>query len=149
LVYRVVTSLGIGVVWHLGISPDHPQVEPIFTWVGPLVMLFASLVPNSTGKILIAGLVSASMVPVGMLVWRRAGVGHLGAASDALLMHYPDFMLVGIAVVIGRVVTGLGQQVAKARELGATSWASCSAKEAWARSTAPPIACWRAPPPSS
>jgi serine/threonine-protein kinase len=118
LVYLVVTSLGIGMIWHLGVSLDHPQVEPMFTWVGPLVMLFAALVPNSTGKTLVAGLVSASMVPIGMLIWRRAGVGQMGAASDALLMHYPDFMLVGIGVVIGRVVTGLGQQVAKARELG-------------------------------
>ena len=33
-------------------------------------------------------------------------------------MHYPDYLLVGVAVVIAHVVTGLGQQVAKAREMG-------------------------------
>jgi serine/threonine-protein kinase len=33
-------------------------------------------------------------------------------------MHYPDYLLVGVAVVISHVVTSLGQQVAKARELG-------------------------------
>jgi serine/threonine-protein kinase len=33
-------------------------------------------------------------------------------------MHYPDYLLLGVAVVISHVVTGLGQQVAKAREMG-------------------------------
>ena len=33
-------------------------------------------------------------------------------------MHYPDYLLVGVAVVISHVVTRLGQQVAKAREMG-------------------------------
>ena len=33
-------------------------------------------------------------------------------------MHYQDYMLVGVAVVISRVVTALGQEVAKAREMG-------------------------------
>jgi serine/threonine-protein kinase len=33
-------------------------------------------------------------------------------------MHYPDYLLVGVAVVISHVVTSLGQQVAKAREMG-------------------------------
>ena len=33
-------------------------------------------------------------------------------------MHYPDYLLVGVAVVISHVVTSLGQQVARAREMG-------------------------------
>src|SRR4029078_13630977 len=33
-------------------------------------------------------------------------------------MHYPDYILVGVAVLISKVVTRLGQQVSKARELG-------------------------------
>jgi serine/threonine-protein kinase len=33
-------------------------------------------------------------------------------------MHYPDFLLVPVAVVISRVVTGLGQEVVRAREMG-------------------------------
>jgi serine/threonine-protein kinase len=33
-------------------------------------------------------------------------------------MHYPDYLLVGVAVVISHVVTTLGRQVAKAREMG-------------------------------
>jgi serine/threonine-protein kinase len=33
-------------------------------------------------------------------------------------MHYPDYLLVGVAVVIAQVVTKLGQQVTRAREMG-------------------------------
>jgi serine/threonine-protein kinase len=33
-------------------------------------------------------------------------------------MHYPDYIVAGVAVAVSHVVTRLGQQVAKARELG-------------------------------
>jgi serine/threonine-protein kinase len=33
-------------------------------------------------------------------------------------MHYPNFLMLGMAVVISRVVTGLGQQVSREREMG-------------------------------
>jgi serine/threonine-protein kinase len=33
-------------------------------------------------------------------------------------MHYPDFLLIGVAVVISHAMTKLGQQVTKAREMG-------------------------------
>ena len=33
-------------------------------------------------------------------------------------MHYPDYLMVGVAVVVSPVVRRLGQQVAKAREMG-------------------------------
>ena len=33
-------------------------------------------------------------------------------------MHYPDYILVGVAVLISHVITSLGQQVTKAREMG-------------------------------
>jgi serine/threonine-protein kinase len=53
------------------------------------------------------------------MLWARAqGYWDFGPASNALLMHYPDYLLVGVAVVISHVVTTLGRQVAKAREMG-------------------------------
>jgi serine/threonine-protein kinase len=58
------------------------------------------------------------MNPVGMLIARARGVWDFGSAGNAFLMHYPDYVLVGIAVVISHVVTRLGQQVARAREMG-------------------------------
>jgi serine/threonine-protein kinase len=58
------------------------------------------------------------MNPVGMLWARAQGLWDFGPASNALLMHYPDYLLVGVAVVISHVVTTLGRQVTKAREMG-------------------------------
>jgi serine/threonine protein kinase len=58
------------------------------------------------------------MSPISMLIARARGIWDFGSPIDALLMHYPDYMLVGVAVVISKVVTKLGQQVTKAREMG-------------------------------
>jgi len=55
---------------------------------------------------------------VGMLWARAQGYWDFGPSSNALLMHYPDYLLVGVAVVISRVVMRLGQKVTKAREMG-------------------------------
>ena len=58
------------------------------------------------------------MNPLAMLVARARGSWHFDSAADAVLMHYPDYLLAGVAVVISHVVMSLGQQVAKAREMG-------------------------------
>ena len=49
---------------------------------------------------------------------KARGTWDFGPASRVLLMHYPDYILVGAAVVITHVMTKLGQQVTRARELG-------------------------------
>jgi serine/threonine-protein kinase len=67
---------------------------------------------------LLAGVMAASMNPLGMIVAQANGVFHFGPLYNALLMHYPDYLLAGVAVVISGVVTRLGKQVAKERELG-------------------------------
>jgi len=53
-----------------------------------------------------------------MLVARARGTWNFGPAINVVVMHYPDFLLVGVAVVIARVVTKLGPQVGKEREMG-------------------------------
>jgi serine/threonine-protein kinase len=58
------------------------------------------------------------MNPLGMLLAKASGHWDYGSTGNILLMHYPDYLLVGVAVVISAVVTRLGQQVTKARELG-------------------------------
>ena len=118
LVYLVVTSFEIGMIWHWGVIPTGMRIDPEFTWIGPLVLMFAAIVPNAPWKTLIAGLVAASMNPVGMLIARERGLWDFGGTENVLLMHYPDYILVGVSVVISRVVTRLGHHVTKARELG-------------------------------
>jgi len=118
LVYMITTAFAIALVFHLGGVSSSSMVLPEISWVGAVVLMFAAIVPTTPGKMLIAGLVAASMNPIAMLISKAQGTWDFGPSSRVLLMHYPDFILVGAAVVISSVVTKLGQQVTKAREMG-------------------------------
>jgi serine/threonine-protein kinase len=118
--YMLLTSLEIGLIahWYPSQSDVPTQIVPTISWVGVTILMFAAVVPTSTRKTLFAGLAAASMLPVGMMVAKYRGVWDFGSNLNILLMHNPDYLLVGVAVVISRVVTRLGQQVSKAREMG-------------------------------
>jgi serine/threonine protein kinase len=118
LLYMIYTAAALGVMMHWGPVTDEPvQIFPMISWVGAVILMFAAIVPNSPRKTLIASLVAVSMNPLGMLVAQARGV-NVGPVSNMLLMHYPDYLLAGVAVVISTVVTKLGQKVTKAREMG-------------------------------
>jgi eukaryotic-like serine/threonine-protein kinase len=116
--YMIFTAMALGLVWHWGPVPKDWSMQPMISWIGVALLMFAAIVPNSPKKIFVAGIISVAMNPLAMLL---AGPGRgleLGSKWNVLLMHYPDFLLVGVAVVIAHVVTNLGQQVSKAREMG-------------------------------
>ncbi len=117
LAYMVFTGCALGLTFHWNPMPVGRSIAPEISWIGAVVLMFAAIVPSTPGKTLAAGLVAVSMNPVAMLIARAKGTWNIDP-SDALLMHYPDYLLVGVAVVISHVVTSLGQQVAKAREMG-------------------------------
>jgi len=116
--YLVFTAFALAVLFHLGGVPVSGTGLPEISWVGAVILMFAAIVPTRPRKLLIAGLVAASMSPLAMVVSRAHGVWSFGSPSRALLMHYPDYILVGAAVVIASVVNKLGQQVTRAREMG-------------------------------
>jgi serine/threonine-protein kinase len=58
------------------------------------------------------------MDPLGMVMAQAAGIYRFGPLGNALLMHVPNYLLLGVALVISHVVSRLGQQVARERELG-------------------------------
>jgi len=116
--YMIFTAFALAVMFHLGGIPTSGMVFPEISWVGAVILIFAAIVPSTPGKMLAAGLIAASMNPILMLVARARGVWDFGPWHRVLLMHYPDFILVGAAVAISHVVTKLGQQVTKAREMG-------------------------------
>src|SRR5215203_3435205 len=118
LVYMVFTALALGLTFHSGPILPTLSVSPEISWIGAVILMFSAIVPSTRTKTLLAGLFAASMNPVGMLWAHAQGYWDFGPASNALLMHYPDYLLVGVAVVISHVVTTLGRQVAKAREMG-------------------------------
>ena len=118
LVYMVVTAVDLGFIFHWEPMPVNQSITPQISWIGAVVLMFAAIVPSTPPKTAIAGLIAVSMNPLAMLIARAQGTWNFNPATDVLLMHYPDYLLVGVAVVISHVVTSLGQQVAKAREMG-------------------------------
>jgi eukaryotic-like serine/threonine-protein kinase len=118
LVYMVLNCLALGLLRYWDPVPQVRHVFPMITWIGAVLLMAAAILPNTPGKTLVASLIAACMNPLGLLVANARGIWEVGPASSAMVMHYPDFLLVGVAVVISHVVTKLGQQVTKAREMG-------------------------------
>ncbi|HEY8164409.1 MAG TPA: serine/threonine-protein kinase [Gemmatimonadaceae bacterium] len=118
--YMVVTATAIGLITHWYIDPNiaPPPIVPTISWVGVVILMFAAVIPINARKTIIAGIIAASMNPIGMLIARERGVWHFSSWVDVLVMHWPDYALIGVAVVIARVVTRLGKEVSKAREMG-------------------------------
>jgi serine/threonine-protein kinase len=118
LAYMVFTAFALGLTFHWAPMRVSQSISPEISWIGAVVLMFAAIVPSTPAKTLLAGLVAVSMNPIAMWAARARGIWNFESPTDALLMHYPDYLLLGVAVVISHVVTGLGQQVAKAREMG-------------------------------
>ena len=117
--FMVAMAFALGVMMHWAAAFGEPQTPvPMISWIGPVILLSAAIVPAPPWKMLLAGFLAASMDPLGMMIARAAGWYDLGPLSNALIMHFPNYLLLGAAVVISHVVTRLGQQVARERELG-------------------------------
>lgn len=117
-VYMVLTALALGLVIHWFPVPKGWPPTPMISWIGAVVLMFAAIVPNSPNKTLVAGLIAVSMNPFAMMIAKARGTWDFGSWTNAFLMHYPDYLLVGVAVVISGVVMRLGQKVTQAREMG-------------------------------
>ncbi|MEP6730979.1 MAG: serine/threonine-protein kinase [bacterium] len=118
LVYTVLMALSIGLTFHWNGAPmDYPLSTEI-SWIGVLILIVAAILPSSPRKMLITGVLAVLMNPLAMVIARERGVWEFGSTWKAVLMHYPDFLLVGVAVIVSQVVTQLGRQVSKAREMG-------------------------------
>ena len=117
LVYMVLTGVALGLFSHWT-AVGSSNVAPAISWIGAVVLMFAAIIPSTPVKTLVAGVVAVSMNPLGMLLARERGVWDFHPTSAVFAMHYPDYLLVGVAVVISHVLTKLGRQVAKAREMG-------------------------------
>jgi hypothetical protein len=118
LVYLVVTAATIGILMHWGDAREHIDVTPTISWIGPVILMGAALVPTQPWKLLAAGFLAASMDPIGMVIGKASGLIDYGPLSNTLVMHYPNYLMLGVAVVISHVMTRLGQQVSKEREMG-------------------------------
>ena len=117
--FMVAMTFAMGVLIHWARPWFVPTgLEPMITWAGPIILITAAIVPVGPRKMLLAGAVAASMDTLGMVIARAAGSYEFDSLSSAVLMHYPNFLMLGAAVVISHVVTRLGQQVTREREMG-------------------------------
>jgi serine/threonine-protein kinase len=116
--YLIVTAFAMGQLFHGRAFASHASVAPTISWIGVMVLMFAAIVPSTPRKTGLAGLLAVTMNPVGMFIARARGNWDFGPWFNAFLMHLPDYLLLGIAIVVSHVVTRLGQQVARAREMG-------------------------------
>ncbi|HMF61973.1 MAG TPA: hypothetical protein VK595_16445, partial [Vicinamibacterales bacterium] len=95
LAYLVLTAVDLGFTFHWEtMGTWHERIAPEISWIGAVVLMFAAIVPSTPVKTAIASFIAVSMNPVSMLIARARGTWNFESPSDALLMHYPDYLLV-------------------------------------------------------
>src|SRR5690242_2472255 len=71
--FVVLTAFAIGQMFHGELMPPTHAVTPMISWIGVVVLTFSAILPSTPGKTLLAGLIAASMNPLGMLIARARG----------------------------------------------------------------------------
>ena len=68
LVYMVLTAMALGLITHWYDEPVdlHAGIGPTISWIGVVILMFAAVIPSSPRKMIIAGLIAASMNPISM-----------------------------------------------------------------------------------
>jgi len=94
------------------------ELRPMITWIGPVILMTAAMCRSSRGRCCSRGAWRRPWIRWVMLIGRAAAAYRFDSALDPLVMHYPNYLLLGVAVVVSGVVTKLGQQVTRAREMG-------------------------------
>jgi eukaryotic-like serine/threonine-protein kinase len=118
LVYQVVTCAAIAWINHWAVQT--PGDEHGVSWVAIIILIFPAVMPTVPRYTAIAAFASALLDPLMYLAWlAHTGVTSMGpVVGTAFFLHAPNFICAGVAVVISHIITGLGRQVTKARELG-------------------------------
>jgi eukaryotic-like serine/threonine-protein kinase len=112
LAYLVFVALALALLNHLAHAPPDPREAPGISWIGAVMLMFPAIAPTTPRRTFVACAIAAAMSPISLILARDV------SPARALIFHYPDFVLVGVSVVIAHVVRRLGQQVGRAREMG-------------------------------
>ena len=91
-------------------------VRPI-SGITVLILLFGMLAPARPRSMLLAGLVAASMDPIGVWIAHLRGLP-TPSIVNTLLMFYPNYACALLTVVPARLLYRLGRQIREARALG-------------------------------
>ena len=112
LAYELFVALSVG----LG---DWAYNLPMgLSWMSIVILIFAAIIPAPPSKTLTVALLAASMDPVGALIWKTAGQQHVPGVGQVFLHAFPNYLCALIAPLISHIITGLGREVRKAREMG-------------------------------
>jgi eukaryotic-like serine/threonine-protein kinase len=113
IAYMVVLAFAIGVI-----NQWQPQVlAGRLSWICALVLLHPIIAPGPPGKVLIGSLLAASMDPVGLAIARLREV-ELPPMGALVWAYLPNYICAGLAVIPSHVLSRLGRQVSRAREMG-------------------------------
>src|SRR4029079_13773158 len=82
-----------------------------------IILLFPSVIPSAPWKTLLAALTAASMDPLAAMFWRSQGVETPSMAA-VFILAAPNYLCAALAPVISHIITRLGREVRKAREMG-------------------------------
>jgi hypothetical protein len=109
--YEVFLALIAGLVEYAVRPPDG------VSWIAIIILLFAAIVPSTPRKTFAVALVAASMGPVAALIWNALGRDTWGI-GHVLQVAIPSYLCAVVAAVISHIITRLGREVRKAREMG-------------------------------
>jgi tRNA A-37 threonylcarbamoyl transferase component Bud32 len=111
LAYEVFIALSIGLL-------DYAVGTPAgISWIAIIILLFPPVIPSPPRKTLITALLAASMDPLAALFWKANGV-EVPSAEVVLILAIPNYLCAAIAPLISHIITRLGREVRRAREMG-------------------------------
>jgi serine/threonine-protein kinase len=111
LVYEVLIALSIGLL-------DYAVGTPAgVSWIAVIILLFPSVIPSAPWKTLVAAFLAASMDPLAAVFWKSRGV-EAPSLHAVFILAVPNYLCAALAPVISHIITRLGREVRKAREMG-------------------------------
>ena len=111
LAYEVFIALNIAIL-----NYAHGFPEGV-SWVAIIILLFPPVVPSTPRKTLVTALVAASMDPAGAQIWKALGADVI-PMSQVFILAIPNYLCALVAPLISHIITRLGREVRKAREMG-------------------------------
>jgi eukaryotic-like serine/threonine-protein kinase len=110
--YEVFLALTIGLLnYAIGAHPDG------VSWIAIIILLFPPVIPSTPRKTLITAVLAASMDPAGALIWKGLGAEVL-AMREVFILAIPNYLCALVAPLISHIITRLGREVRRAREMG-------------------------------
>ena len=109
--YEVFIALNIAILNYAAGFPEG------VSWVAIIILLFPPVVPSTPRKTLVTALVAASMDPAGALIWKALGADVI-PMSQVFILAIPNYLCALVAPLISHIITRLGREVRKAREMG-------------------------------